>query len=130
MRLSLIILCIVLFAAAAGRYRAEASLRAVEREVALLEAERVAKGRAIQMLRAEIASLENPDRLARLAQAHTTLEPLSSAQFLTADDFLLALGDPSPNDTAEIENFGGDLGAPSRVSAPTAVASAAPPALN
>ncbi len=126
MRLSLFVLCVLLFAAAAGRYHAEAGLRAVEREIASLEARREASAREIQMLRAEIASLENPDRLADLAAAHTELRPLSSAQFLTADDFMIAFG---RNETLEGAESGGRE-TPIRDAAPTALAAAGPSALN
>lgn len=92
MRLSLLILCLVLFAAAAGRYRAEAALQLTERRIAELDARRAEEARAIQMLRAEIAVLESPERLARLADEHTDLAPLPSDRLLSADEFLIAFG--------------------------------------
>ncbi|MBI1394079.1 MAG: hypothetical protein GC152_15205 [Alphaproteobacteria bacterium] len=121
MRLSLFVLCLVLFAAAAGRYRAEASLQATERRISALEHRRAEEARAIQMLRAEIAVLESPERLARLADAHTDLAPPASDRLLSADDFLLAFGKPADEvDTDdELPTRRAPVGAPA-----TAIASA------
>ena len=91
-RLSMILLWLILFGAAAGRYKAETAVREIEAEIARLEAARDAETREIKVLRAEIAYLEGPDRLAEMAREHTDLRPLSGAQLMTADDFLMAFG--------------------------------------
>jgi hypothetical protein len=93
-RITWLILCAILAAAAAGRYRAEAEVRAMRQEIRDLELKKGEEERQIQVLRAEIAYLERPDRLARIV-AETELRPLSSAQLLTAEDFLAAFGSGS-----------------------------------
>ncbi len=92
-RLSMFVFCLLLLAAAAGRYQAEVSVRDARAELQRLKQEKIEEAREIQMVRAELAYLESPERLAGLADRLTTLAPLSGAQLLTADDFLLAFGD-------------------------------------
>ncbi|MEO0400559.1 MAG: hypothetical protein AAF224_14190 [Pseudomonadota bacterium] len=95
-RFSTFLLCFALFVAATGRYKAETAVRVVEDEIAALEAQRRAEEREIQILRAELALLESPDRIAELARTHTDLGPVSGKQMMSADDFLLAFGgDPA-----------------------------------
>ena len=89
-RISTIFLCILLAAAAVGRYRAEAAVKEVRQELERLEIEEVEQRRAIQMLRAEIAYLENPERLARIAAAKTDLRPSQGVQTLDAGQFAAA----------------------------------------
>lgn len=85
-------LCALFIAAAAGRYSAEERVRDTRREIAKLERERAEEERAIQTLRAEIAYLENPNRLAEIATEKTALRPPDSEQLLTAHGFALAMG--------------------------------------
>lgn len=92
-RLSMFVFWLLLLAAVAGRYQAEVSVRDARAELKRLQQEKSEEIREIQILRAELAYLESPDRLAGLAERLTELEPLSGAQLLTADDFLLAFGD-------------------------------------
>lgn len=96
-RITMIMLCFLLAAAAAGRYQAEVSVRETRREIESIDRSIAKELSEIQVLRAEIAYLESPDRLAKIAARHTTLRPLSGAQLMTADEFLLAFSD---SDTA------------------------------
>ena len=91
-RISTIFLCILLAVAAVGRYRAEAAVKEARQELERLEIEEVEQRRAIQMLRAEIAYLENPERLARIAAAKTDLRPSQGVQTLDAGQFATAFG--------------------------------------
>ena len=92
MRLTTLLLCLILAAAAAGRYKAESAVRDSRAELRRLDREKSATISEIQLLRAEVAYLESPERLAAIADRATDLEPLSGAQLLTADDFELAFG--------------------------------------
>lgn len=89
-RITTIFLCILLAAAAAGRYRAEVSVRETRQELKRIEAEKAEELRSIQMLRAEVAYLENPERLAKIAAAKTDLRPSAQGQTLTAQQFAAA----------------------------------------
>lgn len=92
-RLTMIMLCFLLAAAAAGRYQAEVSVREARRQIEELDRAKARELSQIQVLRAEVAYLENPDRLAKIAARVTDLEPLSGRQLLTADEFLIAIGE-------------------------------------
>jgi cell division protein FtsL len=94
LRLTLLLLCLMLAAAAAGRYKAEAAVRETRNELRRLEKEKSNELSKIQPLRAEVAYLERPERLATIAEKVTDLEPLTGAQLLTAEDFQLAFGKP------------------------------------
>ena len=105
-RATMILLCLVLLAAAAGRYKAEVSVRDAREELKELEDGKSQELSRIQVLRAEVAYLESPDRLARIAARYTDLAPLAGSQLMTADEFLLALGEgagsaPHENSPAE-----------------------------
>ena len=91
-RISTIFLCVLLAAAAVGRYRAEAAVKEAREELHRLDIEEAEQRRAIQMLRAEIAYLENPDRLARIAAAKTDLRPTQGVQTLNASQLAAAFG--------------------------------------
>jgi hypothetical protein len=84
----MIMLCFLLAAAAAGRYQAEVSVREARRQIEELDRAKAKELSEIQVLRAEIAYLENPERLAKIAAQVTDLEPLSGAQLMTADEFI------------------------------------------
>lgn len=90
LRLTMILLSLMLAAAAAGRFQAEASVREARAELKRLEREKSKELTQIQVLRAEIAYLESPDRLAAIATKMTDLKPLTGAQLLSADDFAIA----------------------------------------
>ncbi|WDI30387.1 hypothetical protein PUV54_10500 [Hyphococcus flavus] len=91
-RISTIFLCIILAAAAFGRYRAEVSVRELREEIDRIETSQVEEIRSIQMLRAEIAYLENPERLARIADTKTDLRPSTGDQLMGVREFALAFG--------------------------------------
>jgi len=91
-RVTTIFLCLLLAAAAAGRYRAEESVRDIRNELRQLEKSKVEEGRNIQTLRAEVAYLENPERLSKIAASKTDLRPSQTSQILNADDFAAAFG--------------------------------------
>ncbi len=93
LRTTMIMLCLLLAAAAAGRYRAEVLVREARRELRALEEARQKELSEVRILRAEIAFLEGPDRLAGVAERYTDLAPLTGDQLLTADDFRLAFGE-------------------------------------
>lgn len=95
-RLTMLLLCLLLAGAAAGRYQAEVAVRQSRKEIEQLKAERASELQQIQTLRAEIAYLENPQRLAALAAKLTDLKPLSADQLMSAEDFRLAFGGQSP----------------------------------
>lgn len=92
-RITTIFLCVLLAAAAFGRYRAEVSVRELREDIEQIETSQVEEVRSIQMLRAEIAYLENPDRLAKVAAAKTDLRPSDSRQLVNAREFAALLGD-------------------------------------
>ena len=91
-RITTIFLCVLLAAAAFGRYRAEVSVRELREDIEKIETSQVEELRAIQMLRAEIAYLENPDRLAKVAASKTDLRPSSGEQLVNAREFAELLG--------------------------------------
>ncbi len=91
-RITTIFLCVLLAAAAFGRYRAEVSVRELREDIKRIETSQVEELRSIQMLRAEIAYLENPDRLARVAAAKTDLRPSTGDQLVNAPEFAALIG--------------------------------------
>lgn len=101
-RITMILLCLLLAGAAAGRYQAEVSVRETRREIQDLDRARAEELSQIQLLRAEVAYLESPDRLAQVAARVTDLEPLSGRQLMTADEFIASLGD-APRAAAPLE---------------------------
>lgn len=92
LRLTMILLCLLLAAAAAGRYQAEAAVRETRLELRRMEKEKAREATQIQILRAEIAYLESPERLSAIAGKMTDLAPLTGAQLYSADDFEVAFG--------------------------------------
>ncbi len=92
LRLASLVFCILLAIASAGRYRAEVSVRAVRDDITYLEQAKADELRRIQILRAELAYLESPDRLEKIAREMTPLRPASGRQFLSSQEFLAAVG--------------------------------------
>lgn len=90
MRFTTFLLCLILAAAAAGRYKAEIAVREAKNEARALERRKTEELSNIQILRAEVAYLERPERLAEIARSVTGLAPLSGAQLMTAEDLELA----------------------------------------
>lgn len=97
LRIATLLLCILLTAAAAGRYQAEVSVREAREEIKKLEQEKIDEARRIQVLRAELAWLESPDRLAKIAREKTELEPLTGKQLISSAQFVSALSSTAPN---------------------------------
>jgi len=91
-RVTMILLCFILAGAAAGRYQAEVRVKQKIEEIKELDREEAREIAQIQLLRAEIAYLESPERLAVIAGKATALKPLTGSQLLTADDFAMAFG--------------------------------------
>jgi len=102
LKFTMLLLCLILAGAAAGRYKAEAAVRDMRGEIRHLDGEKAAELSKIQVLRAEVAYLESPERLSAIAQKMTDLEPLTGSQLLTAEDFHLAFreGDAKPHAAA------------------------------
>jgi len=90
-RITSIFLCALFLAAVAGRYSAEESVSAAQEALLQLEAEYAEEARRVQMLRAEIAYLESPERLAKVARATTDLRPPEPETLLTAQQFESAM---------------------------------------
>ncbi|MEO1252486.1 MAG: hypothetical protein AAFW81_09090 [Pseudomonadota bacterium] len=90
-RITTIFLCVLFLAAVAGRYSAEESVRAAQEELDRLEKEQASEVRQIQMLRAEIAYLESPDRLAKIARATSALRPPERDEIMSARAFHAAM---------------------------------------
>lgn len=88
MRFSMFLLVLVLFGAAAGRYKAEAEMRAMRHEISDLETARAAALSEITLLAAEVAYLEGPERLALIAENATNLRPVSVQQLMSTEEFL------------------------------------------
>ena len=101
-RLTMLLLCLLLAGAAAGRYQAEVAVRASRKEIESLKAQRAAELQQIQTLRADIAYLESPERLAALAAKLTDLKPLAADQLMSAADFHLAFGDAPAGNAGEL----------------------------
>ncbi|MCB2096147.1 MAG: hypothetical protein AB7F91_07350 [Parvularculaceae bacterium] len=106
LRFTMIMLCFVLAAAAAGRYQAEAAVRDTRIELRRLDQAKERELSSIQLLKAEVAYLENPERLSGIAGNMTSLEPLSGAQLMTAEDFKLAFGAGGKNGQARANGDG------------------------
>ena len=95
-RITTIFLCIVLAAAAFGRYKAEVAVKERHDEIDRIETSQIEELRSIQMLRAEIAFLENPERLATIAKTKTDLRPSVGDQVVSAQEFASAFGVGEP----------------------------------
>ncbi|MEM9617236.1 MAG: hypothetical protein AAF936_04670 [Pseudomonadota bacterium] len=108
-RITTIFLCMLLAAAAAGRYRAEVSVKETHSELRRLETNKLEEVRSIQMLRAEVAYLENPNRLSKIAQAKTDLRPSEREQLLTARQFAVTMNGDDIELEESDDNAPGDL---------------------
>ncbi|GAB4534075.1 MAG: hypothetical protein Tsb0010_14530 [Parvularculaceae bacterium] len=82
MNLSVIGLALCLVLAASARYATEISVKNARAELAQLQLENAALSDKRAVLRAEIAYLENPARLAALARAGVGLAPAEPHQFV------------------------------------------------
>lgn len=96
-RLTSIFLCALFLAAVAGRYSAEESVSSAQEALAQLELEYADEARRVQVFRAEIAYLEGPERLAKVARATTDLRPPAPEALLSARQFQSAMiGEDAP----------------------------------
>ncbi len=109
MRLTTLILCLILAAAAAGRYKAESSVRDARSEIRALDRQKAEELSSIQVLRTEVAFLERPERLTEIAGSISTLAPLTGEQLMTSEDFEIAFAahrqqnqDSATNPTAPV----------------------------
>lgn len=104
-RITTIFLCMLLAAAAWGRYKAEVSVRETRTEIERLNASIAEETRSIQVLRAEIAYLENPERLVKIAETKTDLRPSAREQILSARQFAAAFGEDAlmPDDETQTQ---------------------------
>jgi cell division protein FtsL len=102
-RITTIFLCVLFLAAVAGRYSAEESVRAAQEELERLDAEYAEEARKVQMLRAEVAYLESPDRLAKIARATTDLRPPVAEEMLSAREFRSAMAGEEAAPAQEME---------------------------
>ncbi len=101
-RITSIFLCALFLAAVAGRYSAEESVSSAQEALERLDVEHAEEMRRVQMLRAEIAYLESPERLAKVARATTDLSPPEPGSLLTAQQFKSAMvGDEDQLDGAD-----------------------------
>jgi len=87
-RITMLFLCVLLAAAAFGRYRAEVAVQDVKAQTEKLQRKETQLRTDIKLLRAEIAYLESPDRLKLIADVATDLEPVAGDQLVTANSFL------------------------------------------
>lgn len=108
-RITTIFLCMLLAAAAAGRYRAEVSVKETRSELRRLETSKLEELRAIQMLRAEVAYLENPNRLSKIAQAKTDLRPSEREQLLTARQLAVIMNGDDAEAAGSDDSAPGDV---------------------
>lgn len=82
---NLAILCLTL-ATAFALYQVKYATQAEDRHIRALKAELAEERDAIQVLRAEWSLLNQPDRLAALAERYTRLQPMAPAQVATMAD--------------------------------------------
>ncbi|MEL6360105.1 MAG: hypothetical protein AAFR21_03405 [Pseudomonadota bacterium] len=101
-RPTFIILVGVLIALSTLSNRVDVAVHETRSEIAELERERDDLTGNMQLLRAEIAYLESPERLAGLAENFTELEPLAGQQLMTSDEFRVVFSSrPFPDDASE-----------------------------
>ncbi len=104
-RISTIFFCLLLAAAAVGRYRAEASVRAERAEIDQIEQGIKQEQARISKLQLEVEVLESPKRLAQLGAANKNLQPIQPHQVLTAEKFAALMGDEAAQDQPANESF-------------------------
>ncbi|WP_306249818.1 hypothetical protein [Parvularcula sp. IMCC14364] len=86
-RFATIFFCLLLAAAAAGRYQAEAGVRAQKAEIQSVEQRIAEEEAAISQLDLQVEVLESAERLARLSAQRLVLAPVHSDQLHTAEEF-------------------------------------------
>lgn len=91
-RISTIFFCLLLAAAAAGRYRAEATVRADRQAIEKLEQEIRAEEQEISALQMQVEVLESGPRLAELAYSELNLRAVAPDQLTRTDEFARLAG--------------------------------------
>lgn len=86
-RLSTLFFCLLLAAAAVGRYKAEANVRADRAEIEAIEMQILEEEQRISELRLEVEVLESGPRLKQLAAGRLDLSPMRSTQLADAEQF-------------------------------------------
>ena len=94
-RVSTIFFCLLLAAAAAGRYQAEAKVRADKLEIDRLESQIADEGHKIGQLQLEVEVLESGQRLSQLAARKLELTSVKPYQLQTADEFAALMEMPA-----------------------------------
>ena len=99
MRFSTIFFCILLAAAAAGRYQAEAGVRAQKAEIEAIEQEIAVEQELVEQLDLEVEVLESSSRLSQLAVHRLDLTAVKPYQLQTAEEFaaILEVDTPEPS---------------------------------
>ena len=87
MRISTIVFCMILAATAAGRYRAEANVRANKAEIDRIEAEIQEEEKRISKLELEVQVLESTSRISQLSSKKLELKAVRPEQMATAEEF-------------------------------------------
>ncbi|MEL7030532.1 MAG: hypothetical protein AAGL49_15295 [Pseudomonadota bacterium] len=85
MRVIAVLALCVFAAAAVGRYRTEIAVKEAQARLADLRLDVEEQKRRIAVLRAELAHLEDPERLRQLAARHTELEAVKVVQLTEAE---------------------------------------------
>ena len=95
MRISTLFFCLLLAAAAVGRYKAEAAVRADKSAISEIEQQIREEQQKISELKLEVDVLESGPRLARLASHRLALVPARPVQLADAGD-MASLIDAGP----------------------------------
>lgn len=91
LRISTLFFCLLLAAAAVGRYKAEANVRADKAEIRSIESQIAAEEQKISELKLQVEVLESGPRLAQLASHRLDLVPARSAQLADARKFAMLI---------------------------------------
>ena len=83
-----------------GLYYVKTRAQSARAEALRLEAQLEAEHAAILVLQAEIAHLENPERLQKLAMTELNLSPIKTDQFLAPDQVEMRLPTKSESENA------------------------------
>jgi hypothetical protein len=84
---------LIAFVLAAALYVAKNDVKHAQSRLSALQTKITDTREAVQLLENEEAFLENPDRLARLAEAHLGAVPLRNAAEMTPEQALIELQD-------------------------------------
>ncbi|MCI5048157.1 MAG: hypothetical protein MRY59_11710 [Aquisalinus sp.] len=101
-RLATIFFCLLLAAAAAGRYQAEAGVRAQKAEIERIEGLISEEEVAISQLDLQVEVLESAERLSRLSAQRLSLAPVQAEQLHTAEEFAALLTVEMPQDMKSV----------------------------